>query len=129
MRASYVWIAAQEAVVATREPRMPFTMSSTLISFHFVHAKLHKIATNPPPDVALMVVMAARVATTHFWPVIPKLEPQLKPIHPHQSMNSPNSMETGEDGLKELLGRVPSKRPVRGPNIKMATSPFIPPTK
>eukprot|EP00438_Fugacium_kawagutii_P001122 Skav218113 [mRNA] locus=scaffold759:221940:222485:+ [translate_table: standard] len=44
-------------------------------------------------------------------------------------MKSPNRMLAGDEGAKSLAGRVPSKRPVRGPTQRMATRPLMAPRR
>mmetsp|Transcript_55744 Transcript_55744/g.130047 ORF Transcript_55744/g.130047 Transcript_55744/m.130047 type:complete len:232 (-) Transcript_55744:503-1198(-) len=119
---------AHGAVMATKDPKMPLaTWSGRTIPL--VAIFVYSSAPTPPPAVALIVVTATLVATAHFWFVIPKVLPQLKPIQPHHNMKRPKRILAGEDGRKSFAGRVPSKRPILGPSHRIPQSPFIAPRR
>mmetsp|Transcript_55950 Transcript_55950/g.131184 ORF Transcript_55950/g.131184 Transcript_55950/m.131184 type:complete len:313 (+) Transcript_55950:155-1093(+) len=120
---------AQVAVIATRDPKMPLAISSATMSLPLDLALVYSSAVVPPPAVAFIVVTPARVATIHLVWVIPKELPQLKPIQPHHSMKRPIKRLLEDEGLKSSGGRVPSKRPWRGPKTRIPINPFTAPTR
>ena len=74
----------------------------------------------------MLMFMTHRVASFHFPPEIPNVLPQLKPSQPHQSINIPKRALVG---LLISGSPLPSKRPLRGFSIRVATRPVVPPTR
>ena len=68
-----------------------------------------------------------RLKSLYLPPLSPNVLPQLKPSHPHHSMNIPSTTFVNEHGGGFL--RPWSNLPWRGPRIRQAASPAAPPTK
>jgi len=86
------------------------------------------INTVKPPAAAEIVVFMHTVwIKTELAPVAPRADPPLKPYHPNQSMNVPNTTRPTLWGLNSSLSVSGSKRPMRGPKKIAPYKPEIPP--
>mmetsp|Transcript_56305 Transcript_56305/g.174698 ORF Transcript_56305/g.174698 Transcript_56305/m.174698 type:complete len:227 (-) Transcript_56305:658-1338(-) len=120
-------MAAQPAVMATRPERMPLTTALTSTA-PLVRQLVMAMPTRAPPMLALMVVTAMREAASHFKPVMPKVEPQLKPSQPHQSMKVPKMQFIGFC-IPNSPCRSGSQRPTLGPISHALTMPLTAPRR
>mmetsp|Transcript_55580 Transcript_55580/g.81696 ORF Transcript_55580/g.81696 Transcript_55580/m.81696 type:complete len:220 (+) Transcript_55580:440-1099(+) len=124
INACQLFTTAQLAVMDTSPARIPLRASP--MSKYFSKKRAIKVIVRQPLEAEMVVVKATLAATFAALPDSTRVEPQLNPYHPNQSIIVPSAIMIWFEG-GNVTGLPLTNLPLRGPSMIAPIRPATPP--